>query len=665
MMKEDDELNLVRDYLNELSMCSEKLYNTNYYNSLSRYKKLGDKKDYAIMKCLRMDEDQRSQFISIDNEEFSTSKECESSLNDYSTEEKTEGQPKGGKREKGIEKGKKKGEKKRGGNYRKEDKKEDKKEENEIAKGIANEIAKAKVREKTTVQANGKKEKEYITFSFNKQRKNQKGFKDSGTDYKSCKLMLSQKDEVQPFDKSIHRTKKALHEGEIIKAFPNSKRNDCVHNTYDDCKKKETSLIVCREGNTEDDFSVAELGTTEEGEKGKDMEVKRARKQIIGNYINNDNDGVNVKRSYESSSFCTQEGSLTSRLNKMSTTSKPYRLLKTEKGNKSYNEDKHEREKNIVAFSNQHEQELFEYLILKANDEIEKISSKLENKYKNELLSRVNNIKYAYEKEIKKLLKNKAFLCVENEKMNQQEKDNQEIIKELEHAKLALLNEMEKIKKNNNNEWMLHHDMCFQKEMLKNDNEKKIRKLSEQVDIGNKQILQQEKKICMLNDNLNSSSEKCFYLQSKWDAGERALRQKDEEIENLKIKLHKWVLEKNEVEDKLMQLQDQNGKIERDNDCLRSELNNAKLHVVKLKEQNEEVLQNSDYVQSCYKREEKKLKEDLENYKTVKVHNVKCALLENKNDLTLLEEKYKKLQIELKDLENEKCIYERTCLKNE
>ncbi|VWU51478.1 conserved protein, unknown function, partial [Hepatocystis sp. ex Piliocolobus tephrosceles] len=43
----------------------------------------------------------------------------------------------------------------------------------------------------------------------------------------------------------------------------------------------------------------------------------------------------------------------------------------------------------------------------------------------------------------------------------------------------------------------------------------------------------------------------------------------------------------------------------------------------------------------------------------------KCALLENKTDTFVLEEKYKKLEIILKDMENEKSIFERACLKNE
>ncbi|EUD72513.1 hypothetical protein YYG_02414 [Plasmodium vinckei petteri] len=57
--------------------------------------------------------------------------------------------------------------------------------------------------------------------------------------------------------------------------------------------------------------------------------------------------------------------------------------------------------------------------------------------------------------------------------------------------------------------------------------------------------------------------------------------------------------------------------------------------------------------------EEKKLKEDLENYK------IKYAISENNQYSKTLEQKLKNLEITLKDMENEKSIYERTCLKYE
>ncbi|CRG99732.1 conserved Plasmodium protein, unknown function [Plasmodium relictum] len=602
MMKKEDELNLIKDYLNDLNSCTQKLYNTNYYNTLSKYKELNDKKEYSISNCLRTKRNDEDQFKSIDFNDYSTELDSENSFSECLEEQKAE--------------------------ERKEKKKKKKK----------------------VKDLNEKNKKKDIIFSFNKQTCDKNITKDSR--YNNCGILkIENKNRLFDNLRDSSNKGKCINEEEISYNI-----NDCSTSFYDNKKKKET-LSLCKELSNK---------TTCENE------LNTCKKKIKKNKIkNSDYNSIKINNGY-----CDDEIIKKFDVNESSEANKDIDsevfYNKDEKKNikckldKSYKfsnikhlknfkiKDLKEKEQNII-FSNEREKELFQYLILKAINEIESISCKLEHKYKNELTCRVNKIRNEYEQKIKELLKKKAYLCVESERMIEKDKDNKELIRKLENTKNILLDQIETLRRKNE----LMYDKCFQKELFKNKNELEIKKLTDQIDLGKKQIEDYEKRINMLNEDLNKSYENFFYYQNKWNDCERTLHQKEDEIIKLKNQLEKCLIEKNEVDEKLKYTQNQNMKIEEDNDYLMNELNKTKLLVVKLKEEIEEITQNKEYMASCYKNEEKKLKEDLENYKT------KCALLENKKGSQLLEEKYKKIENRLKDIENEKSIYERTCLKNE
>ncbi|ETW45039.1 hypothetical protein PFNF135_00640 [Plasmodium falciparum NF135/5.C10] len=106
----------------------------------------------------------------------------------------------------------------------------------------------------------------------------------------------------------------------------------------------------------------------------------------------------------------------------------------------------------------------------------------------------------------------------------------------------------------------------------------------------------------------------------------------------LKNQLDIHINSKNDIQEKLKNIYTENNKVERDNDDLKNELTKTKLNLEKLKDEYEELYHNKQYVFSCYKNEEKILKENLERYKT------KCAILENQKDCHILEDKYKQLE---------------------
>ncbi|EWC78656.1 hypothetical protein C923_00664 [Plasmodium falciparum UGT5.1] len=59
----DEELNIIKDYLDELHYATQNLYNTNYYNTLCNYKKLGESKQFSVLKCLKTKEGTRKDNI--------------------------------------------------------------------------------------------------------------------------------------------------------------------------------------------------------------------------------------------------------------------------------------------------------------------------------------------------------------------------------------------------------------------------------------------------------------------------------------------------------------------------------------------------------------------------------------------------------------------------
>ncbi|EUD67385.1 hypothetical protein C922_02091 [Plasmodium inui San Antonio 1] len=298
--------------------------------------------------------------------------------------------------------------------------------------------------------------------------------------------------------------------------------------------------------------------------------------------------------------------------------------------------DRTKQTEHTANFSNDRERELFQYLIVKANDEIENISLILEKKYGEELMSRVDKIKASYENKIKNLSKAKRCLCDEKEQMVKEDKYNKEVMKKLEKKNSVLLHQMEQLKK----KLPLVYDATLQKEVPKWN--------TEQVGMGTLRdgfyredhlIRDYEKKINKLNEQLNRTHGECLTFKSKWN--------------DLQREVHRCLTSKKEVEEKWAHLKGENFKMEAENHRLRAELKKAKLSVQQMEEDHADACQNKDHLLAWYKTEEKKLKED------------KCAVLENINHEQLFEKKCKMLENALKDAENEKSICERICEKNE
>ncbi|CAA9987829.1 conserved Plasmodium protein, unknown function [Plasmodium knowlesi strain H] len=309
-----------------------------------------------------------------------------------------------------------------------------------------------------------------------------------------------------------------------------------------------------------------------------------------------------------------------------------------------------------AKFSNDRERELFQYLIAKANDEIENISLNLKKKCEEELMSRVDNIKSSYEGRIKKLSKAKKCLSEEKEQMEKDDKYNKEVIKKLEKKKIFLLREMEELKK----KYDLVCNATLQKDVLKwNTDQMGMRTVRDGLYREDHLIRDYEKKINKLKEQLNQSNSECLSFKNMWEGHGRQLHLRQEEVSDLQREMHKSLTSKKEMEEKWTHLKGENFKMEAENDRLRAELKKAKLNFQKLEEDHADVCQNKDHLLACYKIEEKKLKEDVQNYK------MKCALLENRNQEQLFEKKCKMLESALKDVENEKSICERICEKNE
>ncbi|ANQ08002.1 Uncharacterized protein PCOAH_00021650, partial [Plasmodium coatneyi] len=311
-------------------------------------------------------------------------------------------------------------------------------------------------------------------------------------------------------------------------------------------------------------------------------------------------------------------------------------------------------------FSNERERELFQYLIVKANDEIENISQSLRKKYEEELMSKVDQIKASYEDRIKRLSKGRRYLRDEKEQMVKEDKFNKEVITKLEKKNILLLQEMEELKK----KYQLVCDATLQKDVLKWNTDQ----VGVEVGMGTMRdehsredhlIRDYEKKINKLKEQLNRTHGECLSFKTMWEGHGRQLHQRQEEVSDLQREVHKCLTSKKEMEEKWAHLKGENFKMEAENDRLRAELKKAKLNIQKLEENHADVCQNKDHLLACYKTEEKKLKEDVQNYK------MKCALLENKNQEQLFEKKCKMLENALKDTENEKSICERICEKNE
>ncbi|GAB66115.1 hypothetical protein PCYB_082760 [Plasmodium cynomolgi strain B] len=165
-------------------------------------------------------------------------------------------------------------------------------------------------------------------------------------------------------------------------------------------------------------------------------------------------------------------------------------------------------------FTNERERELFQYLIVKANNEIENINLSLGKKYEEELKSKMDKVKSSYENKIKNFSKEQKFLCDEKEQMVKEDKYNKEVIKKLEKKNLLLVHQVEQLKK----KLHLVCDEALQKEVPKwNTEQAGMGTLRDGLyREGHQLIRDYEKKINKLNEQLNRTHGECLSFKTKW-----------------------------------------------------------------------------------------------------------------------------------------------------
>ncbi|EWC78655.1 hypothetical protein C923_00663 [Plasmodium falciparum UGT5.1] len=243
-----------------------------------------------------------------------------------------------------------------------------------------------------------------------------------------------------------------------------------------------------------------------------------------------------------------------------------------------------------IKFTNDKEKELFQYLILKAINEIEQISTKLEQKFKDQLINKINYLQEKYEHKVKDLYKFNVSLGIQNEQLLKKDQDNKELIKQLESTKHIMLHQIENLKKNN----QIIYDKFLQKDISQNETNDTIEKLNQKLKSEQKQIYHYEQKINTLNDDLNNSYQKYVYYYNKSDSNQNLLQQKEDQIGKLKNQLDIHINSKNDIQEKLKNIYTENNKVERDNDDLKNELTKTKLNLEKLKDEYEELKRQND-----------------------------------------------------------------------
>ncbi|KOB61380.1 hypothetical protein PFHG_03155 [Plasmodium falciparum HB3] len=579
----DEELNIIKDYLDELHYATQNLYNTNYYNTLCNYKKLGESKQFSVLKCLKTKEGTRKDNIEsyhFDHEEklnnpnysyYSDQEELNSSQSHHSYN----------------------------------------------SNNTSNYEHSFPYQSKTTKHP-------------------QKNIQNQTKDMKHILFSLNAADEFKKKKKKKKHTHKD-EKKEIINF--NTKEKNIFHNHKNKEPKNKTK-------NPNNHTNKTELSN----QKTHNFKTQQTEKKYnnIHNYKNQKLKCKIIPDNYNNLSYSQNIKHVNNDLNKSYTFENIIQMT-------NYKiKDLKDKEDNI-KFTNDKEKELFQYLILKAINEIEQISTKLEQKFKDQLINKINYLQEKYEHKVKDLYKFNVSLGIQNEQLLKKDQDNKELIKQLESTKHIMLHQIENLKKNN----QIIYDKFLQKDISQNETNDTIEKLNQKLKSEQKQIYHYEQKINTLNDDLNNSYQKYVYYYNKSDSNQNLLQQKEDQIGKLKNQLDIHINSKNDIQEKLKNIYTENNKVERDNDDLKNELTKTKLNLEKLKDEYEELYHNKQYVFSCYKNEEKILKENLERYKT------KCAILENQKDCHILEDKYKQLEIKLKDTENEKYMYERTCLMNE
>lgn len=686
--KEDEELNLIKNYLQDLNSSTQQLYNANYvtasqYNAHIKKKKQDVSGTSSILNCLKLKGEDKNRFKSIDVD--SSSEQGETSKEDsYSEDEESSGSSK---KEKATKKKK---------NINKLNKKNKKNLLFTFAP-TTNEKKNCTVKDSRFNQckifsATQSDEEFYETLRNSTIKKKRRG-KDGGKNWEKREGEGEGKGEEgeegeeegkgKGKRKGRNRTSSAFENNNKISDGEKSPFN--IHKTFSNkhkkfagflkppknLKKREDNVRRSSSSETNTDISVnsddiifSERLLGEEKWKRKKKATKEKR-----HYSSNDSEiycdekkkdqktRLRKKRSNDSNEeenhfvhYCKYEDEK----NKKQIGS-PYDNFPITSDMKNLKMKDLKTKMNSQMFLNKREHELFQYLITKALDEIDAISKKLKHKYETDLVYHLTKVKSENQNNLKEVVKQKGALLMEKEWLTESNKEYKDRISELENHIRLLEKQIETLRKKNEN----MHDICYKNELNKNSEEMKLKKVNEQLEMRKKQLDENKKKIQMLNEDMNQNYEKLFYYQNKWNETEKTLHLKEADIEKLKNDLEQLLKTSNEQEKKIKHLQSENEKIERLNDSLRNDLNKTNTELAKWKQANEENCQNKEYTLSLYKIEEKKLKEELENYKT------KCAMLENNRESALLQEKYNSLKSKLEKTEMEKIQFEKDSLKNE
>ncbi|KNG76806.1 hypothetical protein PFMG_03038 [Plasmodium falciparum IGH-CR14] len=514
----DEELNIIKDYLDELHYATQNLYNTNYYNTLCNYKKLGESKQFSVLKCLKTKEGTRKDNIEsyhFDHEEklnnpnysyYSDQEELNSSQSHHSYN----------------------------------------------SNNTSNYEHSFPYQSKTTKHP-------------------QKNIQNQTKDMKHILFSLNAADEFKKKKKKKKHTHKD-EKKEIINF--NTKEKNIFHNHKNKEPKNKTK-------NPNNHTNKTELSN----QKTHNFKTQQTEKKYnnIHNYKNQKLKCKIIPDNYNNLSYSQNIKHVNNDLNKSYTFENIIQMT-------NYKiKDLKDKEDNI-KFTNDKEKELFQYLILKAINEIEQISTKLEQKFKDQLINKINYLQEKYEHKVKDLYKFNVSLGIQNEQLLKKDQDNKELIKQLESTKHIMLHQIENLKKNN----QIIYDKFLQKDISQNETNDTIEKLNQKLKSEQKQIYHYEQKINTLNDDLNNSYQKYVYYYNKSDSNQNLLQQKEDQIGKLKNQLDIHINSKNDIQEKLKNIYTENNKVERDNDDLKNELTKTKLNLEKLKDEYEELKRQND-----------------------------------------------------------------------
>ncbi|ETW63552.1 hypothetical protein PFMC_00609 [Plasmodium falciparum CAMP/Malaysia] len=455
----DEELNIIKDYLDELHYATQNLYNTNYYNTLCNYKKLGESKQFSVLKCLKTKEGTRKDNIEsyhFDHEEklnnpnysyYSDQEELNSSQSHHSYN----------------------------------------------SNNTSNYEHSFPYQSKTTKHP-------------------QKNIQNQTKDMKHILFSLNAADEFKKKKKKKKHTHKD-EKKEIINF--NTKEKNIFHNHKNKEPKNKTK-------NPNNHTNKTELSN----QKTHNFKTQQTEKKYnnIHNYKNQKLKCKIIPDNYNNLSYSQNIKHVNNDLNKSYTFENIIQMT-------NYKiKDLKDKEDNI-KFTNDKEKELFQYLILKAINEIEQISTKLEQKFKDQLINKINYLQEKYEHKVKDLYKFNVSLGIQNEQLLKKDQDNKELIKQLESTKHIMLHQIENLKKNN----QIIYDKFLQKDISQNETNDTIEKLNQKLKSEQKQIYHYEQKINTLNDDLNNSYQKYVYYYNKSDSNQNLLQQKEDQIVHLKL----------------------------------------------------------------------------------------------------------------------------------